>query len=128
MTAALYSSSSSSEKLKHSPLLSGGGVLAGGDGERGSPSCTSTEFSLTVLLQLKAPPSPRLLMLLPPVLLREPGLPNAASPPPRLVTPNTSGGRERGGRGGSEGDEGQRRNREQRELVAKQDLKKKKKS
>lgn len=42
-------------------------------------------------------------------------------PPPRRhawKTPDTSAGRERGGRGGSEGDEGQRENREQRALIA----------
>lgn len=106
-----------------SPRPSGGGVQAGGDGDGGSSSCSSTEFSLMVLLRLMLPPIPKLLMLPPtpmpllPPLLRGLGVLNAASPPPRLGTPNTSGGRERGGRGGSEGGEGQRKNREQRELA-----------
>ncbi|KAG7219371.1 hypothetical protein INR49_019077 [Caranx melampygus] len=98
-----------------------GGVQGGGDGDRGSSSCRSTEFSLMVLLRPMLPPIPKLLLMLPPPppLLRGLGLPNATSPPPRLGTPDTSGGRERGGRRGSEGGEGQRRRRESSEdLVA----------
>ncbi|CAB1427030.1 unnamed protein product [Pleuronectes platessa] len=93
-----------------------GELKAGGDGDRGSSSCSSIEFSLMTLLRLMLPPNPKLLMLPPPLLLRGLELANIASPPlpPRLGMPNTSGGRDTGGRGRS--GEAQRRSREQQEL------------
>ncbi len=79
-----------------------------------------------VLLRLMLPPSPRLLMLL---LLLGLGLLNTGSLLPRLITHDTSGGREREekeeeewGQRGMKDREGKR---EQRELVAKQDVLKK---
>lgn len=122
--------SSGAQLQSSSSWGSRGGLQGGGDGDRGSSSCRSTEFSLMVLLRPMLPPIPKLLLMLPPppLLLRGLGLLNAASPPPppRLGTPDTSGGRERGGRVGSEGGEGQRRRRESSEkLVAKRELKRK---
>lgn len=73
-----------------------------GDGERRSSSCSSTEFSLMALLRLMLPPSPKLLILLLPLLLRGLGLLNPESPP-RLGTPKgASKAQKGGGRRGSE--------------------------